>query len=363
MKMKIFYWMILAVNVLPHRSSLLTGNGVSSLPVVLWLIVFCVLFSGCGKSPDIWHLEGKTMGTRYHITIINPPHEISQNKLNASIDKTLVHINQLMSTYIDDSELSRFNNHPVGEWFTLSPETFDVIQYSLELSEKTDGKFDITISPLIRLWGFDKDKLLTFPDEKTIENTKQNIGWQSLTINKTSRSIKKNKPLSINLSAVAKGYGVDHIAKLLEAQGINHYLVEIGGEIRVKGKNANAEKWRLGIETPSLLQTGVQQVVSLSDQAIATSGDYRNFFEHDGVKYSHTIDPKTGKPAHHNIASLTVIAHTAMEADGIATALMVLGEKQAIAFANRYNIPVYMLLYKEDVFTTCYSKEFRQYIQ
>ncbi|MFT5421339.1 MAG: thiamine biosynthesis lipoprotein [Candidatus Endobugula sp.] len=311
-------------------------------------------------------LSGTTMGTTYHITIVQP----KANALNAKesdalqelIDRQLVNINQLMSTYIVDSELSRFNQSPVGEWFPLSAETFAVIEYSLSLSAQSKGKFDVTVSPLIDLWGFGAEGLREFPSDEAISAAKAQVGWQSISLDKPQLQIKKTKALRTDLSAVAKGYGVDVIVQLLEQQKLQNYLVEIGGEIRVKGKNKDNVFWKVGIETPSLLQAGAQQIISLNNKAVATSGDYRNFFEHKGVRYSHTIDPDSGKPVIHNIASLTVISDTAMEADALATAFMAMGEAKALAMATVYNIPIYILLYENDQFTSSHSSSFEPYL-
>jgi FAD:protein FMN transferase len=225
------------------------------------------------------------------------------------------------------------------------------------------GKFDVTVSPLINLWGFGVKETTDFPTAEAIDAARLEVGWQSIVLDKVQQRIKKNKSLSINLSAVAKGYGVDYIAQLLESYNVQHYLVEIGGEIRVKGKNKDNVFWKIGIEVPSFLQKNAQQIISINNKAIATSGDYRNFFEKDGVRYSHTIDPETGKPVVHNIASITVIAETAMEADALATAFMAMGEEKALATAKVYNIPLYMLLYDNDRYISVYSSSFESYFQ
>jgi FAD:protein FMN transferase len=329
------------------------------------LIVFTLInLAACSDSLESHTLSGATMGTTYHITIVATKQEkIDLNHLQSSIDSELHKINRLMSTYIADSELSQFNQAPIDTWFSLSPETFKVIEYSLSVSKLSGGKFDVTVSPLINLWGFGVKETTDFPTAEAIDAARLEVGWQSIVLDKVQQRIKKNKSLSINLSAVAKGYGVDYIAQLLESYNVQHYLVEIGGEIRVKGKNKDNVFWKIGIEVPSFLQKNAQQIISINNKAIATSGDYRNFFEKDGVRYSHTIDPETGKPVVHNIASITVIAETAMEADALATAFMAMGEEKALATAKVYNIPLYMLLYDNDRYISVYSSSFESYFQ
>lgn len=331
----------------------------------LFVLLISFFVSGCTKKIESFTLTGETMGTSYHITVVVPANHSIEDfaGLDALIDTALVKINQLMSTYISDSELSLFNQLPKNQWYSVSPETFAVIDYSLYLSSFSQGKFDVTVSPLINLWGFGAQARTNFPSDDDIIQAKQFVGWQSLLLDKENLRIKKEKPLSVDLSAIAKGYGVDHIALLLEEQGIHHYLVEIGGEIRVKGKNKAQQLWRIGVESPSFYQSGVQEIIQLDNQAIATSGDYRNFFERDGVRYSHTIDPETGEPVIHNIASITVLDDSAMKADGLATAFMVMGEERALALATEHNIPIYILLYKNDTFDAVYSPSFKRYLQ
>lgn len=331
-----------------------------------FLFVACVtcFITACSPSPQSLQLSGQTMGTSYNITIVvdGSFHQDHLQLLQQQIDQRLQRINQLMSSYIADSELSLFNQSAPNQWYTVSSETFEVLRYSQSLSKQSQGKFDITVSPLINLWGFDVEKMVEFPSDQVIQLAQQQVGWESLLLDEETSRIKKQKPLTINLSAVAKGYGVDQVALLLEEQGINNYLVEIGGEIRVKGHNSRQQLWRIGVESPSFLQSGVQEVIQLDGKAVATSGDYRNFFERDGVRYSHTIDPETGKPVIHNIASLTVVADNAMAADGLATAFMVMGEEQALAMATQYNIPIYILLYENDTFRAVHSPEFSAYL-
>jgi len=302
------------------------------------------------------------MGTTYHISLANPALKLDLGHLQNIVDDELVMINQLMSTYIPDSELSRFNQAPINEWFQLSKETFTVLKYSLSVAEKTQGQFDITVGPLTNLWGFGPLERAEFPSDKKIKEVMGLIGWESIVLDETNFQVKKTQPVLIDLSAVAKGYGVDHIANTLDQYDIANYLVEIGGEIRAKGVNSSGKPWRIGIETPTLHQTGAQKIIQLKNKAIATSGDYRNFFEKEGVRYSHTIDPNTGKPVVHNIASLTVITEKAMNADALATALMVLGEKKALEMANRHNIAVYILLYEDNTFSSQHSSAFTDYL-
>lgn len=350
----------------------ISGNPSSVRRVYRALLILCVsvfYLAACEQKLSTTSLAGKTMGTTYHITLVGAAEGINtalseeqSHHLADSIDKQLQRINQLMSTYIPDSEISRFNRSPSNQWFSISPETLQVVRYGLALSAMSQGMFDITVSPLIELWGFGSNGATAFPSTQAIEAARSMVGWQHLLIDDTHSRIKKSQPLTIDLSAIAKGYGVDIIAELLNEQGITNYLVEIGGEIRVSGVNAEKQSWRIGIETPAVFQQGAQQIIALNNVAVATSGDYRNFFEKDGVRYSHTIDPTTGRPVIHDIASITVIAQTAMEADGLATMFMALGEQDALRLAETLSVPIYILRYDNDVFSESFSSGFAQYL-
>jgi thiamine biosynthesis lipoprotein len=301
-------------------------------------------------SPQFFLLTGQTMGTSYNVTVVSPPDNVDKYELQINIDKLLIAINQQMSTYIADSEISKFNQSPVNKWQRISSDFFTVLELSQHISALTNGRFDITIGPLVDLWGFgagsEKDQKI--PDSDMLEITRSKVGWKNLVLDKENSSIKKLKPIRIDLSAIAKGYAVDKVSELLSSTKIDHYLVEIGGEVKVKGFNKENKLWRLGIEVPSLLQKSVQRVVQLSDQAIATSGDYRNYFEENGVRFSHTIDPVSSTPVKHNIASVSIIADTAAKADAFATALNVLGEKAALELSDRENIAAYFILYDNE---------------
>lgn len=329
--------------------------------------LFPFILAGCDQfvpsEPLI--LQGNTMGTTYSITIAEPPPSVVENELTSTIEALLQAVNQQMSTYIDDSEISKFNQAPVNTWQTISADFIKVVMLSQTLSEQSEGRFDVTIGPLINLWGFGRQTSSTVPSDAAIAAAKAKIGWQALEINEATRQIRKTKPIELNLSAIAKGFGVDKIAESLESKGIENYLVEIGGEIRVKGVNPSGNTWRLGIEKPSLNQQQAQQIIALIEGSIATSGDYRNYFEEGGVRYSHTIDPSSGKPVRHSIASVTVIAATAALADGYATALNVMGIDDALALAEAEKLSVFFILYDQTSDTgyrEVYSSQFTQYI-
>lgn len=309
------------------------------------------------------------MGTTYNITIVAPPSDFDQGAVHQGIDILLKSLNQEMSTYIDSSDIMLFNQQAVGQSQQINSAFYEVLLLSQMIAEKTDGYFDITIGPLVELWGFGKRQGQQVPSLEAIESAKSRVGWQHLLIDTEVKVISKQAPIWLDVSAIAKGFAVDKVAELLEAEQLEHFLVEIGGEMRVKGLNRQQQPWRIGIETPSLLQKQAQQLVQFSNKAVATSGDYRNYFEENGERFSHTIDPKTGKPVKHNIASVTVIADTAAEADAWATALNVVGESAAIKLAEKEQLAAYFIFYDNtqqengSAYRIVYTDFFKEFIQ
>lgn len=309
---------------------------------------------------DHLKLTGRTMGTSYHITLVSAdkePLEVDAEALQGDIDKALQLINQLMSTYIDDSELMRFNRAPVDEWVTLSAPLMEVLQISQRISVASDGAFDITVGPLVNLWGFGPEmRPERVPSEAELAEARDNTGFGHVQLN-TTRA-RRTAPVQVDLSAVAKGYGVDWIADLLVERGFANFMVEIGGEVRAAGLSPRATPWRIAIEQPELIGGSVRFALELENKAVATSGDYRNYYEMAGVRYSHTIDPVTAKPITHNLASVTVVADTAAHADAWATALNVLGPERGMALANAEQLAVYMIVKDGEGFRDLHSQAF-----
>jgi len=303
----------------------------------------------CSDSPyerPIQELVGSTMGTTCSIKVVDPPADLDLPALRQDIQDTLDAVNGSMSTYLPDSELSRFNASDSLDWTPVSTDLCDVVEAGQVVSEYTNGAFDVTVGPLVNLWGFGPAESRGVPPAAdSIEAAMRDVGYRKLHADCSIPALRKDAPgVAVDLSAVAKGYGVDQVAELLETHGLGNYLVEIGGELRMRGTNARGEQWAIAIETPTRTSRGVQTVLRLSDTAVATSGDYRNYFEYQGRNYSHTIDPHTGYPVTHNAASVTVVASSAAFADAAATALLVLGPDAGLAFAEQESIAAYFLL-------------------
>lgn len=296
-------------------------------------------------------IQGFTMGTSYAISVNEPEIKLDKGILKDTIDALLIDINQAMSTYINDSELMQLNNNRSTDWIKISPPLFEVIETAQNISRDSDGAFDVTIGPVINLWGFGRQEEQHIPEQDQLNRLILNTGYTLLELDKDKSAIRKKKPeIFIDLSAIAKGYAVDQLAKVLEQHHINNYLVEIGGEIRAKGKNNSGSAWQIGIEKPLTSDRRIENIVSLEDMALATSGDYRNYFESDGKRYSHIIDPKTAYPINHKLVSVTVLHPSCMVADAFATAILTLGPEKGMQLAEKQNLPALLISSNTDNF-------------
>jgi thiamine biosynthesis lipoprotein len=262
------------------------------------------------------------------------------------IERELLAVNQEMSTYLPDSALSRFNAAPVAAWIDVPEHLAVVLDAALQLSRESAGAFDATVGPLVNLWGFgppdprdSEGKTTGVPDPARIAAVRARVGYDRLEVQDRPPRLRKSAPLYVDLSAIAKGHGVDRVAHKLHAAGCSDLLVDIGGEVRAEGASPSRRAWRIGVEVPDPQSFGgIQRVIELQGMAAATSGDYRNFRDLEGKRYSHTIDPRTGYPITHNLASVTVLHSSAMWADGYATALNVLGPEEGFALAERLGL-------------------------
>ena len=316
-----------------------------------------------------WVYSGPIMGTQYRVTVIDRAQLTGvKSERQAHIENTILdamnRVNQSMSTYIADSELNQFNALPANEAMTVSRELKDVMAEALLISEISGGAFDVTLADAVNLWGFGPDgKISRAPSEQTLLALTHVIGYQKLNLqaNKLSKSV---EGVHVDLSAIAKGYAVDQVARGLESLGINDYLVDIGGELRAAGVSNNGQAWRVGVEKPHVLG-GIQEVIELNNKAIATSGDYRNYHLIDGKHYSHTINAKTLRPVFHRLALVSVISENTSTADGLATAIMAMGEEAGFNFARKNNLIVYMVVRgaQEDEYEIKMTPGFHDYLQ
>ena len=320
---------------------------VIGVPVVLFLVVPTILEF---TTYDLWSYSGQTMGTSYtaklRVLCAHIRDGLVCRTIEGKIAATLESVNARMSTYSPDSELSRFNAAPAGVPFSVSPETVEVFVLAREVSEPTGGAFDVTVGPLVNAWGFGpEERHEKTPDEATLAALRERVGYTMVHVDAAADTLTKDRAdIYCDLSAIAKGYAVDLVAQALDQAGGTDYMVEVGGEVRTKGLNMEGKPWRIAIEKPSPGGRAIQLVVPLSGLAMATSGDYRNYYEVEGQRFSHTIDPRTGRPIEHNLASVTVLHDRCALADAYATALMVLGADEGLAMAERLGLKALLIV-------------------
>lgn len=330
------------------------------IPLLIMLVIGILVFGP--KEQQELHLTGPTMGTIYNVKLSHPQ-DVEPTALQNQIDTLLVNINKLMSTYDPESELSQFNSSQSTDWYPLSEQTLVVLKEAKRLGELSNGVLDVTVGPLVNLWGFGPDaKPETVPSEQEIVAVRQRIGLDKLLLSEQAAR-KTVADLYVDLSTIAKGYAVDQIAVFLEQAGYTDYLVEIGGEMRVSGVKTNGLEWRIAIEKPVSTERSVQRVMSIGSNAVATSGDYRNYYEQDGVRYSHLIDPSTGFPIQHSLVSVTVIHPSSMTADGLATALIVMGLDKALELARQNNLSVLLIARENDQYKEYTTGNFDDYVK
>ncbi len=366
-----------------YKRSLVIGS-------VLLLLAFYLM----STRTQIKQFSGKVMGTTYHVSYVATPLGQPVDAISKLVHDRLHDIDLRMSTYREDSELMKFNRSPVGQPVKLSKDIVEMFEVSRRISELSAGGYDVTVGPLVNLWGFgpstndlknkpDSDSaadsaesvkgpvfiqwmLNNYPGEiptKTaIDAAKAKVGYHYVTADVENSTLEKSKPVFIDLSSIAKGYGVDQAAKALKNAGIDNFMVEVGGEIKVSGRKADGSDWRLAVRGPDLAAGHPVAIVSLDNKGMATSGDYLNYFEIKGKRYSHTINPKTGYPEANRLAEVAVISDTVEEADGLATMFMVLGDKKGLELANREGIAAYFTYHHDGGFKSVASTAFKPYL-
>lgn len=338
------------------------------------LVCLAVLaLAGCGTDAVVpralVEFSGPTMGTSWQVKLPHVPHGTSKDELQAGIEQLLERVNDQMSTYRADSELSRFNQHDGTGWFEVSSDTARVVLAAQRISDASGGAFDVTVGPLVNLWDFGPEpRDARVPRDDELAAARERVGYRMLEVRDEPPALRKSRPdLYVDLSAIAKGFGVDRVGEHLESVGCDSYYVEIGGEVRTRGTKPAGTPWRIGIEAPATTRFSSQaahRVLELRDRSVATSGDYRNYWEQDGRRFSHTIDPRTGRPVEHPLASVTVVADDCMTADGWATALMVLGPDDAYNLAVEEDLAALLIVREEQGFaehaTPAFEAEFEE---
>lgn len=319
------------------------------------LVLVSLLAVACtGPYPErrTFEFRGPTMGTTYSVKVVTGSAGLNSHDrgaIDSAIHDELARIDALMSTWDPKSELSRFNRSTTLEPFQLSTETFEVFRWAVEFSLLTGGAFDITVAPLVDAWGFGpsgpRDRT---PSDAEIAHLREAIGMQHLELRPAVATVRKTRPdVQCDFSALAAGYVADRIAVRLAEQGSTDFLIDMGGELRARGRNDDGGAWRIAIDRPQTHGRSIQRMVEISDLAIATSGDYRNFRELDATRVVHILDPRTGRPVRHLLASVTVLDELAVRADAISTALMVLGPEEGVTLAKRLDLAALFLVRDE----------------
>ncbi len=325
----------------PRRRTLLQALGAAAF------------VAGCGErtvalaaARPLFAFSGASMGTTYNVRIagatLSPEREVL---VRQAVERSLDGVVARMSTYDAASELSRFNAHASTAPFALSSDTLDVLEVAGRVSAETGGAFDVTVAPWVNAWGFGPSKEQRVPAADALKAMKRGVGYRQIAVQRDRGTATKAQPIvAADLSGVAKGYAVDAASRALEKLDIADYMVEAGGEVRTRGRNASNQPWQIAIERPDAMPQRAHFIVPLSGQSMATSGDYRIYFERDGRRYSHEIDPATGAPATHRLASVSVIADDCGYADAMATALFVLGPDRGYALADARQLAAYFVV-------------------
>jgi thiamine biosynthesis lipoprotein len=311
---------------------------VSHLAVAACLVM--LTHASCAMAEPLV-IRGPTMGTSYHVKVVGASAS-DEPSLRAEIESALSDIDRRLSTYRQDSEISRFNRTPAGQWLRVSPATAEIVAAAKQFTVESNGALDVTVGLLVRLWHFGPDALtaakspadLVPPTDLEIDKARAQIGHEKLDVRLDPPALRKQVAgLEIDLSSIGEGHAIDRIVDILSQRGYQNFLVELGGEVRVRGHNPNGRPWRVAVQRPSDDSNRTYAFIELQNAAVATSGDYRRYFEFDGQRYSHIIDPRTSRPIAHNLAAVTVAADTALEADVWDTALLVLGPERGYRYA------------------------------
>lgn len=331
------------------------------IAVVSAFLFAFLLLSGCQRTaPEPEVLRGNIFGTFFEVTISGEDN-FNHEKIRMGVLASLNEVDRQMSTYRQDSVLNEVNRSPLGTAVVVPAELFYVLKTAEQISQSSSGAFDTTVGGLVNLWGFGPEGRITkAPDNAELKRRLAEVGHRFIVLDENTQTVTRLADVFIDLSGIAKGFGVDQVSDYLQEQGLHNFLVNIGGDLKASGMRNSERPWRVGIEVPTDQKQVAQHVMPVINQAMLGSGDYRNYFEENGVRYSHTIDPTTGRPIHHRLAAVHVIMTSATEADAWATALLVLGEDKGIQLANNKGIAAIFVYRNNGEFDSVMSQEFER---
>jgi thiamine biosynthesis lipoprotein len=318
-----------------------------------------VALTGCWFSERIEEFAGPTMGSTYSIKYVRNQDSPSLELLKRETDAILAEIDQQMSTYRDDSVIEQFNQAPVGSCQTMPRAVLELVEVGRVLNSQSQGALDLTLEPLLNLWGFGpKARVEKVPTPQQLAAARARVGMQHL--RRVGEQLCKDADVQVDFNSIAGGYAVDRVVQRLIELGVSSYLVEITGELKAAGEKPDGQPWRIGLEAPQEGQRVAQRVLDIDGYGVSTSGDYRNYFEEDGQRYSHTLDPLTGAPITHKLAAVSVVDKSTLRADGLSTVLMVMGTERGLAFAESMGIAAFFVTHEGDAFVTQTTQAFEQ---
>ncbi len=324
------------------------------------LILLCFL-SACDNRAPLTKLEGFVQGTTYHLTFVAPK-GTDTTDVQRAVNEEFARIDLALSNYRDDSALEQFNAQKNTEPASVDAELVKLVEIAREINKASAGCYDLTIKPLFDLWGF-KNDIFTPPDADALAQTLEKIGMDKLETLPGNRLRKHLPDLRIDISSIGQGYTVERIAQVLESFGIEHYLAEVGGELKVRGKKSDGKPWRIALEKPLPNQRSLHKIISFDDgqpMALMTSGTYRHYFDQDGKRYSHILDARSGKPIEHDTVSVTILNPDPTLADAWSTALLCMGAEEGLAAADAASLAVLFIEQKNDELVEHYSSAMRE---
>jgi thiamine biosynthesis lipoprotein len=320
-------------------------------PGSAWLPLAALAALACTPQSSTERIAGHSMGTTYEVVVTHRPAAVSRADLESGVDAVLDEVDRHLSGWNPYSDLVRFNHESATEWVPVSALLVEAVEQSRAVSRESEGAFDVTVGPLARAWGFGAGAVEdgAAPTAAELDRLREAVGYRKLAWRVQPPALRKSRPaLQVDLDGIAPGIAIDRIAARLEALGIRDYLVELGGEVRARGRNAAGRPWRVAVEAPIEGKRRAYALVELDGLGVSTSGDYRDFRDVAGRRISHTIDPRTAAPVTHGLASVTVLHPSAAAADAWATALMVLGPEEGMALARRRDLAALFLARKPD---------------
>ncbi|WP_077047150.1 FAD:protein FMN transferase [Pseudomonas sp. KK4] len=317
------------------------------------------LLSACGNGDSLENITGPTMGSTYSIKYVRQAGLPAAAGVQVEVETILAEVDRQLSTYRSDSDIDRFNQLPANRCQAMPPSVLELVRVGEQLSEQSDGSYDLTVEPLLNLWGFGpqaRDEKV--PSAVALAEVRQRVGHGHLRIE--GNQLCKDAAVEVDFNSIAAGYAVDLIAARLEALGIHNYLAEATGELKAAGSKLDGSPWRIALEEPRDDRQVAERIVTIDGYGLSTSGDYRNYFEQGGQRYSHTFDARTGAPVAHALASVTVIHPSAMMADGLSTLLLILGPERGWDYAQKHDIAAFFVMRADTGFVTRTSQAFER---